>query len=300
MRKKFCEIILREAKLDERIVVLTGDLGYLALEPVQKALGARFINCGIAEQNMVSVAAGLARQGFRPWLYSIAPFLTFRPFEQIRNDIGLHGLPVRLVGNGGGYGYGIMGATHHALEDVGAMRLMPNFTVYAPAFDSDIEAVIPQMNSAPGPAYLRLNVGIQGTPKERFRPWRRLAAGTKGVVACLGTVAGEVLKALSEFPPDTFSVYSVGYFPLSPPPREFWTDLEGAKRLTVVEEHVQAGGLGEALAKVLLENSVGPLTFSVLGAQGYPSGKYGSQAWHLAENGLSGPTLITSLRESLK
>src|SRR6476646_2241587 len=103
MRDAFCRGLL-EAVPDPRFVFLTGDLGYKALEPLRDALGKRFINAGVAEQNMVSVAAGLAQQGFVPWVYSIAPFVYARPFEQIRNDVCLHNLPVVLVGNGGGYG----------------------------------------------------------------------------------------------------------------------------------------------------------------------------------------------------
>ena len=116
MRRRFSDAIVALAG-DPTLAFLTGDLGFMALEPVRDALGTRFLNAGVAEQNMISVAAGLARTGLRPWAYSIAPFLYARPFEQVRNDVCLHRLPVRLVGNGGGYGYGVMGATHHALED---------------------------------------------------------------------------------------------------------------------------------------------------------------------------------------
>ncbi len=103
------------------MVFLTGDLGFMALEPLRDRLGDRFINCGVAEQNMVTVAAGLAKEGFDVWVYSIAPFCYARALEQIRNDVCLHGLPVRVLGNGGGYGYGVMGPTHHALEDYGIL-----------------------------------------------------------------------------------------------------------------------------------------------------------------------------------
>src|SRR5436305_12930222 len=102
------------ASADPRFVFLTGDLGFKALEPLRAMMGKRFINAGVAEQNMISVAAGLARAGMRPWAYSIAPFIYARPFEQTRNDVCLHKLPVVLIGNGGGYGYGVMGATHPA------------------------------------------------------------------------------------------------------------------------------------------------------------------------------------------
>jgi transketolase len=119
---------------DPQFIFLTGDLGFNALEPLREAMGTRFINAGVAEQNMVSVAAGLAMSGLRPWVYSIAPFIYGRPFEQIRNDVCLHDLPVALVGNGGGYAYGVMGSTHHALEDYGVLLTLPNLRVYVPAF----------------------------------------------------------------------------------------------------------------------------------------------------------------------
>ena len=120
MRVQFCDAMVARA-VDERILFLTGDLGFMALEPLQSAMGSRFINAGVAEQNMISVAAGLAKQQFEVWAYSIAPFCYARPFEQIRNDIAFHALPVKLVGNGGGYGYGVMGPTHHAIEDYGVL-----------------------------------------------------------------------------------------------------------------------------------------------------------------------------------
>src|SRR5580704_2056897 len=137
MRQAFCQAMVSHAARGD-FVFLTGDLGFMALEPLRAALGRRFINGGVAEQNLVSVSAGLARAGMRPWVYSIAPFIYARPYEQVRNDLCLHQLPVVLVGNGGGYGYGVMGATHHSLEDNGALLCLPHMRVYIPAFDSDV------------------------------------------------------------------------------------------------------------------------------------------------------------------
>src|SRR5882724_3214300 len=144
MRNVFCQSLV-DASSRPQFVFLTGDLGYKALEPLRDSLGPRFINAGVAEQNMVSVAAGLFRGGLRPWVYSIAPFIFARPFEQIRNDVCLHGLPVVVVGNGGGYGYGVMGATHHALEDYGSLICFPNLRAYIPAFDGDVAALVPHL-----------------------------------------------------------------------------------------------------------------------------------------------------------
>ena len=125
MRNEFAQWIEQYGRQESRLIFLTGDLGYGALENVQAALGPRFVNMGVSEQNMVSVAAGLARQGLLPLCYSIAPFVVYRCLEQFRNDACLHNLPVFLVGNGGGYGYGIMGSTHLVYVFGNAVILCP-------------------------------------------------------------------------------------------------------------------------------------------------------------------------------
>src|SRR3954451_11292726 len=152
MRDVFCRSLVRNAGRRE-FVFLTGDLGFKALEPLRDAMRERFINAGVAEQNMICVAAGLAKTGLRPWVYSIAPFLYARPFEQIRNDVCLHDLPVVLVGNGGGYAYGVMGATHHALEDYGALLTLPNLRAYVPAFGADVTILVDRLMRSDSPAY---------------------------------------------------------------------------------------------------------------------------------------------------
>ena len=144
MRNVFCKSLVAQARRPD-FVFLTGDLGYKALEPLRDAMGERFLNAGIAEQNMVSVVRGAGPDRAAPWVYSIAPFVYARPFEQIRNDICLHGFPVVLVGNGGGYAYGVMVATHHAIEDYGVLLGLPGLRAYVPAFDSDVEAMVPKL-----------------------------------------------------------------------------------------------------------------------------------------------------------
>ncbi len=158
MRKQLCDaLVLRSARPD--MVFLTGDLGFMALESLQQAMGERFINAGIAEQNMVSAAAALAREGMDVWAYSIAPFCYARPFEQIRNDVAFHNLPVKLIGNGGGYAYGVMGPTHHAIEDYAVLLTLPNMRAFIPVFDEDVGATINRAGSVPGPSYIRLGRG---------------------------------------------------------------------------------------------------------------------------------------------
>src|SRR5256712_11111775 len=125
MRRAFVNTLVELAERDPRILLLTGDLGYVALEPFAERFPDRFFNVGVAEQNMVGLATGLAEAGFTPFVYSIATFASMRPYEFIRNGPVLHELPVRIVGMGGGLDYGPNGMTHYALEDVALMRAQP-------------------------------------------------------------------------------------------------------------------------------------------------------------------------------
>ncbi len=172
MRKVFCDSMVELAK-DERYFFLTGDLGFMALEPLREALGDRFMNAGVAEQNMVSVAAGMARVGAKPWVYSIAPFCYARPFEQIRNDLCLNRLGVRLVGNGGGYAYGSMGSTHHALEDYGVLLTLPGMRAYVPAFDADIRPSVRSHEHAHAGLLICASAAPSSRTSGRCPPMRR-------------------------------------------------------------------------------------------------------------------------------
>src|SRR5580693_6961510 len=189
MRVEFAQAMIKYFDRHPEMVFITGDLGYMALEKVQEKFGDKFINAGVAEQNMISVAAAMAYEGFVPWVYSISPFVTLRPYEQIRNDACLHNLPVKLVGNGGGFGYGIMGATHHNIEDIGAMRILPNMRVYVPLLAADVDPVVEAMMQNRNPNYLRLNLGAKiNYPVSAFAHWRKIREGNKGVVVGTGPV----------------------------------------------------------------------------------------------------------------
>src|SRR5258708_6980993 len=298
MRTEFAVDVINLSKQRPNVVFLSGDLGYMALEDMRQALGDRFINAGVAEQNMISVAAGFAALQFMPWVYSIAPFATLRPYEQMRNDVCLHNLSVKIVGNGGGYGYGIMGGTHHALQDIGLMRMLPHMQVYVPLFASDVAEAVSAIAANNGPAYLRLNVGI--TSLERpgpFAEWRQLAKGEEAVVISAGPVIGPLLDLTRKEYPEAFEVWSVGIFPFHHIPEAVLNKIAETRRLIVIEEHTGPGGLGEALAAQLLGTLPVPIHFKTLHADGYPSGRYGSQRWHQEENGLAGESLRRTLRE---
>jgi len=295
MRKAFCSALV-ELAADPAFVFLTGDLGFQALEPLRDKMGERFINAGIAEQNMVSVAAGLAKEGLRPWVYSIAPFLYARAFEQIRNDVCLHGLPVILVGNGGGYGYGVMGGTHHAIEDYGTLLSLLGMRVYLPAFDCDVSETVRDLMRADHPAYLRLGVSEQ--PKwfspPPFAAWRHLLKGVGPTVAIAGPLAGGILDAVRESGISA-DVWLVSELPITELPQEFLSSLRRSNYLMVIEEHVSAGGFGQMLAHQLLLDGAAPSQFVHRTALGYISGRYGSQRFHRAECGLDPASIVNEL-----
>jgi transketolase len=291
MRKPFVEAVLKHVRADAS-VFLTGDLGFMALEPVRDAFGERFINAGVAEQNMISVAAGLAKTGVRVWVYSIASFCYARPFEQIRNDVCLHRLPVHLVGNGGGYGYGVMGSTHHAIEDYGVLLALQNMKAFVPAFDADLNEIVPRMQEWDAPSYLRLGRDElpQGFELPEYRPWRCLTTGTGPLIVVAGPIAGSVLGAVRDLEPSLRpELWVVSELPLEacPPPEAFASRLETAPAVWVVEEHVAQGGVGRMLSAWILEHGYRPKSFRHWHAMGYPSGTYGSQEFHRAESGIS-------------
>jgi len=290
MRKQLCDALISRSASPE-MVFLTGDLGFMALEPLMEAMGPKFINAGVAEQNMISVAAAMAREGLDPWVYSIAPFCYARPFEQIRNDVAFHNLPVKLIGNGGGYGYGVMGPTHHAIEDYGVLLTLPNMRVFIPTFDEDVGETVARAGAAEAPAYLRLGRGEApaGYPIPAYAPWRQLTQGSGIVVIVAGPLAGAYISTFSALPEELRpNLWVVSELPLSlnPPPAELERQLRDSRRLCVVEEHVSRGGLGSELALFSLKSQWRLEDFHHLFARAHHFSSYGSQSFLRIQAGI--------------
>jgi transketolase len=301
MRKQLCEALVGLSS-NPSMVFLTGDLGFMALEPLQAAMGSRFINAGVAEQNMISVAAGLAREGLDVWTYSIAPFIYARPFEQVRNDVSFHGLPVRLIGNGGGYGYGVMGPTHHAIDDYGVLLTLPAMTVYAPVFDEDVAAVVARAAANTAPSYLRMGRG-EPPPDWKvpeYAPWRRLVAGDGPIVLAVGPLAGTYVQPLlgmaAAVRPELWAVAELPVRLADVPP-EFLDALRAGRPLCVAEEHVAQGGAAAQLLLALAGAGVGLSRLCHLHARAHHYERYGSQAWLRRQSGLDPESVLAALRE---
>jgi transketolase len=162
MRTAFIKALTDLAETDNRIWLVTGDLGFSVLEEFASRFPDRYLNVGVAEQNMTGVAAGLAMSGKIVFTYSIANFPTLRCLEQVRNDVCYHNANVKIVAVGGGLAYGAQGYTHHAIEDLAILRALPNIRVIAPGDPAETRAAVMAIVNTPGPCYLRL--GKAGEP----------------------------------------------------------------------------------------------------------------------------------------
>ncbi len=295
MRVAFSSAYIKLFAKRSSSVFLTGDVGYQALEPIRSHLKQRFINAGVAEQNMVCVAAGMASEGYFPFVYSITPFITLKIVEQVRNNIHLPGLPVTLVGNGGGYGYGIMGPTHHALEDLSIFSSLPQFTSYIPSFDEDLLPQLTKIRQEKKPSYVRLGLAKKHTLElPPYAPVRHLHKGSGATIFVLGPLTHEVLgiQKLNPEVYDLLDIWSVSELPLRLP-KQAVLSAQSTQHIFVIEEHREIGGLGSHLLKQL------PI-FTHLFAKGYQSGTYGNQQFHLNENGLDTDGILKTLLHHLK
>ena len=299
MRVQFCDAMVARCR-DSGTIFMTGDLGFMALEPLQSAMGDRFINAGVAEQNMVSVAAGLAKSGLEVWVYTIAPFCYARPFEQVRNDVSFHNLPVRLVGNGGGYGYGVMGPTHHAIEDYGVLLSLSNMSVFVPVFDEDLAAIVGRVGETTGPAYLRLGRGEKPRdfPAPAYSPWRQLTQGDGALVIAVGPLAGAYIQAAADLPLEQRpNLWALSELPLerAPMPAELRSQLRDAPLVCVAEEHVRRGSFGAELALFMAEQGIPVRKFVHLCARAHHYDRYGSQPYLRRLSGLDPASMLSAI-----
>ena len=286
MRKTFSSVIETKMTSNANTIFITGDLGYNALEGV-KAIGKeRFINAGVAEQNMVGVAAGLANSGFEVFTYSIAPFAVYRCYEQIKIDICLHNLPVYIVGNGGGYGYGIMGATHHAIEDIACLSALPNIDCWIPAFTEDVEYCINEITQNKKPAYLRLGLGGNYPTSKNISKINLIQSSIdpKATIIVMGPIIHNVIKATENH--KDVEIFSILKIPVLEFSDELDKSIHLTKKILIVEEHVERGGLAEHFLLLLSKRYPFYIKLITINAKGYPSKLYGNQSFHQEESGL--------------
>jgi transketolase len=301
VRREIVSTLVDLADADARIVLLTGDLGFMALEPFAARFPERFFNVGVAEQNMVGIATGLAHSGLIPFVYSIATFAALRPYEFIRNGPIQHHLPVRILAIGGGFEYGPAGFSHHALEDVAVLRVQPGLAVMAPADPLQAQAVLRATWNLPGPVYYRLGKregyevpGLNGA----FEPGRLqvLREGRDVAFVTMGPIAGEAMSAAQLLEAEDVSCAVLALASVSPAPLD---DLRSWLRkvplVVSVETHYIAGGIGSLIAEVIAEDGL-PCRLVRCGVERVSSSATGSEAWLHRQHGLTAGQLAARVK----
>lgn len=303
MRDEFIAELAQLAETDDRVALLTADLGYLVLDVFSTRFPDRFFNVGVAEQNMVGIATGLAEAGYVPFVYSIATFATMRPFEFIRNGPILHDLPVRVIGVGGGFDYGHNGITHFALEDYALMRSQPGIEVVAPADSAQARAALHATHDVGGPIYFR--IAKRGMPvpglNGRFANGHAqiIGDGTDLALIAVGSVAREAQLAV-ELLADLgvhASLAIVSTFNPSPVD-ELAALLEKVPLVMSVETHYINGGLGSLVAETIAERGL-ECRLIRAGVNVMPRGLTGSQQFLEDHFCLSAPRLVARAQAAL-
>ena len=303
MRRAFTESLVKLAEADERIVLLTGDLGFTILEPFADRFPHRFFNLGVAEQNMVGVATGLAEAGFTPYVYSIATFASMRGYEFIRNGPVQHNLPVRVIGVGGGFDYGPNGLSHYALEDVALMRTQPGMCVIAPAEPEQVQSALPIAQAFGGPVYIRLGKGSAAVPglRGRFELGRaqRVRDGHDVEIVALGEIATDVVQAADELESRGISAGVILVASVSPSPAD---DIAAALRRVPVaiaaEAHYVNGGLGSLVAEAIAEHGL-DCRLVRAGVKNTPAGTSGGRDYMHERVGISELQLVRLVCDAL-
>lgn len=257
MRTAFINALVDLAKNDPKIFLLVGDLGYSVVEPFAQAFPDRFLNMGVAEQNMTGVAAGLASEGYHVFTYSIANFPTFRCAEQIRNDVAYHGQPVTVVAVGGGLAYGSLGYSHHAVQDMALLRLFPGLLIAAPGDPYETKAVMEYLVANPQPSYLRL--GKAGEPLVQPHPpsvepgklsFIRGDIRNRRLVLTTGATLKLATDAFDKGPRQDWALASVPLWGEGTK-AAVAAQLREASEVITVEDHLVAGGFGSYIQEAL-------------------------------------------------
>jgi len=304
MRKAFAQALVDLAHADSRVVLLTADLGFGVLDEFAKTHPRRFFNVGVAEANMVGLATGLAEAGYIPFLYSIATFASLRPFEQWRNGPILHHLPVRLIGIGGGFEYGPNGLTHAALEDIGAMRLLPSVQIITPADECQARSALQATYAAPHPIYYRIskNEGseIPGLSAnfdvDNIDIVRR---GADALIIAAGPIAREALSAAEVLAERGLQVAVAVLSSLQPAPLKALQELlSDFSIVATVEAHRSSGGLGSLVAECIADSGIACRLLRCA-VDGQVDGMSGSESYMNAYFGLDAAGISTRIAEAI-
>jgi len=305
MRNAFLKELFELAKKDERIVLIVGDLGFGVVNSFMEQLPRQFLNAGVAEQNMTGIAAGMALSGKIAFTYSIGNFPTMRCLEHVRNDVCYHNANVKIVTVGGGFAYGAMGATHHAIEDLAVMRALPGMAVVAPGDPVEAKAATRAITEYAGPCYLRL--GKAGEPivhqseiSFEFGKAIRMREGRDATLISTGGILQTAVRAAQRLAEEGISTRLLSMHTLKPLDTE--AILAAAREthaIFTLEEHSVLGGLGSAVAEVLAEANVPKIPFKRIGVPPAFSPYIGSQEYMQECHGLTPEAIARTIEDTI-
>jgi transketolase len=293
MRIRTIESLIDLAQHDENIYLLIGDLGFSVVEEFQKKFPKRFINVGIAEQNMIGVAAGLAMMGKKVFVYSIIPFLMMRCLEQIRVDLCYQNLPVRLIGVGAGFSYGKLGVTHYATEDIAVMNALPNMTVLSPASRFEVAELMKQANDLFGPVYFRLSKSEEFTryPKNAkvlLGRFIEVIPSDENIIFTTGDMLHFGFEICKRLRSSGISMGLVSVHTVKPLDHEFLLSKQHTlKGIFTVEEHFLIGGLGQTITSFVAQHFKKKVLCKTFGLKDAYSKIIGSRAYMQKKVGLT-------------
>jgi transketolase len=290
MRKAFVDQLCEIASQNSDLMLLTGDLGYNVFEEFEEKYPNQYINCGVAEQNMVGLAAGLASERKKVFVYSIANFSTFRCLEQIRNDICYHNFPVTIVSVGAGFSYGTLGYTHYAIEDISIMRSLPGMRILSPADPNDVVASMKLIMNSPSPTYLRLGKNgennISKLPTKNVDKLNVVIDGVDYLIVTTGAISSEVKQVTEELNINhKGSICFATLTQLKPLDLEL-SFVKKFNKIITIEEHTLIGGLGSIINDFVLSNTLGTRVLNI-GLEDKLHNKIGSTEYMRKLNNIS-------------
>ncbi len=306
MRNAFAGELTELAGSNQKIILLSGDIGNRLFDEYKRKFPDRFFNCGVAEANMMGMAAGMAMSGLRPVTYTIASFAVIRCIEQIKIDICYHNQPVIIVGVGGGFSYAENGATHHACEDIAFMRELPNMSVICPCDQIEVKAALREAFKEKGPVYIRL--GKKGEPAVHGETADfvvgkaiMLREGGDACIVATGNIVAAALQSANILAEKGISARVVSMHTVKPLDKEFLAEAFARyKIIATVEEHSVLGGLGGSIAEIYaaFKNPKGRLL--IIGIPDSFSREAGRQEYARVKCGLTSQNIAQRIQEAIR
>jgi transketolase len=303
MRNTFIKKLTNLAEVDPNIMFLTGDLGFGVVENFESKFPKQFLNCGVAEQNMIGMAAGLASEGKKVFVYSIANFPTFRCLEQIRNDVCYHELPVTIVAIGSGFSYGSLGYTHQALEDISIMRSLPGLRILSPTDPTEVKECLDLIISDPKPTYLRLGKnGENNLISDISRSIEKLNFYNKNekcLVITTGSISEECMNAVEKLNYEFKNTFSFSTLTQLKPLTIKHEEIQNFEFIVTVEEHSVVGGLGSIINDFIISNNL-KMNVLNIGSPDKIMHQIGSTNYLRSQHGLDSQSLFNKIKNFVK